>query len=66
MVAPFHVADPEIHRERREERPVLVCHVELEPVVPGHQRPLQQVADPAVGVGEGLGHPDRLVGEGAL
>ena len=43
----------------------LAGEVELEPVVAGRQRPLEQVADPAVGVGQGLGDPERpaVVGE---
>ena len=33
--------------------------VELEAVVAGRQRSLEEVADPAVGVGQGLGHAER-------
>ena len=33
--------------------------VELEPIVAGLQRPIEQVADTPISVGERLGHPDR-------
>jgi hypothetical protein len=38
-----------------------MADVELEAVVAGHEGPLQEIPDPAVAVGQRLGHPDRAV-----
>ena len=51
--------DPEVDRDLREEGPVLVGDVELEPVVARDEGPLEEVAHPAVTVGQGLGHTHR-------
>ena len=62
MVAPPTSVDPQVDRELREERSRPRWRdVELEAVVAGRQRSLEEVAHPAVAVGQGLGHPDRAV-----
>jgi hypothetical protein len=61
VIAPARVGDPEVDRDSPEEGVVLAADVELEPVVAGNERSLEEVADPAVAVGQGLGHPDRRV-----
>ena len=44
MIAPVRVGDPDVHGDLREERAVLVGDVELEAVLAGCQRSLQEVA----------------------
>ena len=63
MIAPSRVGDPDVQRDAGEERHLAAGGVELEAVITGGQRPLEQVADAAVGVGQRLGHPDRCVGD---
>ena len=63
MVAPRRVGHAQVDRELREERATLVGDVELEPVVAGLERSIEQVADATVGIGQGLGHPDRRRGD---
>jgi Protein of unknown function (DUF3830) len=60
VVAPLDVGDPQVDGDLREERAILVGDVELEAVVASLERPLEEVADPPVSVGQGLGHADRL------
>jgi hypothetical protein len=61
------VLDPEVDREPPEEAALAVLadrsagEAELEPVRPRRERPLEEVADAAVVVGQGLGQPDRAV-----
>ena len=55
MAAPY-VVDPDIHRHGVEVRPV-VAHVEPDPVEAFLERPLQEIGDAAVAVGQGVGHP---------
>lgn len=59
MIAPGRVGDPDVQGDASEERLLAAGGVELEAVITRGQRPLEEVADPAVGVGQGLGHPDR-------
>ena len=60
MVAPAGVGDAQIDRDPPEERVVVATDLELEPVVAGDERSLEEIADPAVTVGQGLRHPNRL------
>jgi len=57
MVAPGHVGDPDVDREAGKEARV-AADLEFEPVGARDEGPLEQVADPPVRVGQGLGHPD--------
>src|SRR5689334_13954812 len=59
VVAPARVADAEFDADLREEGAILVGDVELEAVVADLERPFEEVADPAVGIGQDLGHSDR-------
>src|SRR5688500_8183492 len=61
VVAPPRIGDAEIHRDLREEAAVGLgsLEIELEAIVAGHERALEEIADPAVGIGERLGHPYR-------
>jgi hypothetical protein len=58
VVAPADIDDRQVDGESPEER-ILAPELELESVVARHQRTLEQIANPAVGVGQDLGHPDR-------
>ena len=63
VVAPGHVGDVQVQAQPLEE--AAPPEPELEPVVAGGQRSLEQVVNPAVVVGQGLGHAHRppVVGE---
>ena len=63
VVAPGHVRDVQVQAQALEE--AAPAEPEVEAVVAGRQRSLEEVADPAVVVGQGLGHADRpaVVGE---
>jgi hypothetical protein len=63
VVAPSRVGDPDVQRDACEERLFAARGVEFEAVVAGRERPVEEVADAAVGIGQGLGHPDRCVGD---
>jgi len=63
VVAARDIRDPEVDRQPREERPVLMGDVKLETVVAHGQRSLEEVADTAIGVGQCLRHPDRLLAQ---
>jgi hypothetical protein len=58
VITPADIDDRQVDGEPPEER-ILAPELEFEAVVPRHERSLEQVADPAVGIGQDLGHPDR-------
>jgi hypothetical protein len=59
VIAPANIDNRQVDGEPPEERVLLAAELELEPVLPRHQRSLEQVANAAIGVGQDLGHPDR-------
>ena len=59
MVTARRVLDAQVHGDLREERAILVGDVEFQAIVAGLQGAIEQVADPPVAIGQGLGHPDR-------
>jgi hypothetical protein len=63
VIAPGRVGDPDVQSDASEERLVAPGGVEFETVVAGRERPVEEVADAAVGVGQGLRHSDRSVGD---
>jgi len=63
VIAPGRVGNPDVQCDAGEERHLAARGVELEAVITRGQWPLEQVTDPAVGVGQRLGHPDRCVGD---
>ena len=58
MIAPGRVGHPDVQGDASEERLLAAGSVELEAVITRGKRPLEEVADTAVGVGQRLGHPD--------
>ena len=58
MIAPARIGDVQVEARALEE--AAAAERELESIVAGGQRPLEQVADAPVGVGQGLAHSDRL------
>jgi hypothetical protein len=59
VIAPARIGHVDVERDAGEERFLSAGRVELEAVVAGRERSIEEVADPAVGVGQRLGHPDR-------
>jgi hypothetical protein len=63
VIAPGRVGDADVQSDAGEERHLAAGGVELEAVITCGKRPLQEVPDTAVGVGQRLRHPDRRGGD---
>ncbi len=62
MIAPPGVRDRQVDGQPREERGLILLtadEVELQPILPRRQRSIEEVTNAPVGIGQGLGHPDR-------
>jgi hypothetical protein len=63
MVAPAGIGHVDVQRDTGEEGFLAAGRVELEAIVAGRKRPVEEIANPAIGVSQGLRHPDRRGGD---
>jgi hypothetical protein len=59
VIAPGGIRDADVDGDSREERLLTPGRVEFEAVVARGERPLEEIANTAVGIGQHLAHPDR-------